>query len=261
MHTESHLAPPPLFQHTGPLAASDGSDQQPEEYSEEAVGLAMQALAERLTQRDMDGKDNIAEVFIDGLRSCVRGEEDEFVDTFLEDNVSEALRRDLRPVFAQLARALVPVLRAAKSGFYLQLVLGLVFTYTDMALDVHTSWLFLELGLYGTGWAGIGIIGLSLVVQALASLLLFKQGWKEALWALVGAKPVMDVRRIITGAPPHRVDGVTWSHESILAATKLCEATFENMPQALLQQSLDVLRGAFSAVVQKSVYTFKFDRR
>jgi hypothetical protein len=129
----------------------------------------------------------------------------------------------------------VPVLRAAKSGFYLQLVLGLVFTYTDMALDVHTAWLFLGLGLYGTGWAGIGIIGLSLVVQALGSLLIFKQGWKEALWALVGAKPLRDVVRIITGAPPHTFEGATWSHESILSTTKLLEATFENMPQALLQ--------------------------
>jgi hypothetical protein len=54
----------------------------------------MQALAERLTQRDMNGKDNIAEVFIDGLRSCARGEEDEFVDTFLEEKLPEELRRD-----------------------------------------------------------------------------------------------------------------------------------------------------------------------
>ena len=158
----------------------------------------------------------------------------EFVDAFLLAHLPKDCGK-IVPMLQQIFRPITAYVRVeqkmAKQGAGGRLLMGVFFTYFDLVLDIQVAKTYLDEGQHGFFAAAVLFIVLPLVVQAFAAKVL-GQNWRDAASCMLGIKPLLDSWRVWKGTPAG--EGQHFSHNLVMAITKLVEVGFECFPQGLL---------------------------
>ena len=104
---------------------------------------------------------------------------------------------------------------------------ALSISYGDMGTDIAVGVQLVNSARPVQGIVTFGILGFTLVMQAVAALL-FGQGPAAAVASLFGGKPLYDTYHSVTETP--RRQGQKFDHEAILMMTHSVEVSLESVP-------------------------------